>query len=204
MAFSKQFENELNKLFHQRTHWLRSELGYKKIGKPPEFDRKKVNIGINKLQQIASDSLARKLAKTEFNRFISHKKDYHIKGYGPEDKKIRFEKWLSKYFMNSRGLAYAFWGKNRKCIYVGRTGTHGSRPSSHFKIFWFSSVKRVSIFSISSKSQIPKLECLAIHHFLPARNKNKAATRKWTKACPLCEIHKNIENELRSIFRFKR
>lgn len=204
MAFSKQFENELDKLFHQRTHWLRNKLGSKKMGKPPEFSRKKVSAGINKLQQIASNSLARKLAKTEFTNFISKQKDYHIKGHGPNDKKNRFEKWYSKNFPKSRGLVYAFWSKNRKCIYVGRTGNRGSRPSSHFEKYWFNNVKRVSIFSISSKTQIPKIECLAIHHFQPARNKNKAATKKWTKACPLCKIHKNIEEELRNIFRLKK
>jgi hypothetical protein len=64
-------------------------------------------------------------------------------------------------------------------------------------------VKRVTIFAVSGNSHIPKLECLAIHHFQPTRNKNKAATKKWTKACPLCTTHKYIESELRDIFRFR-
>ncbi|MGA2518041.1 MAG: hypothetical protein ABSG44_16010 [Thermodesulfobacteriota bacterium] len=203
MAFSKKFEQELDKVFHQRTHWLRNEIGSKKVGKPPKFGRKKVNKAIERLQQIASDALARKLAKTEFNRFVSKKKNYQIKGHGPENKKASFENWFSKYFPKAKGLLYVFWGKRGRCIYVGRTGSHGSRPSSHFDKYWFSTVKRATIFSINAKSHIPKLECLAIHHFQPSKNKNKAATKKWTKACPLCKTHKHIEEELRNIFRFR-
>jgi len=203
MAFSRQFERQLDKLFHQRTHWLRNEIGSKKAGQPPKFGRSKVNKAIERLQQIASDALAHKLAKTEFNRFVSHKKNYRIKGHGPENKKDKFENWFSKHFPGTTGLIYAFWGNNNKSIYVGRTGSGGGRPSSYFDKYWFSSVKRVTIFSIRGKSHIPKLECLAIHHFQPKRNKNIAATKKWTKACPLCEIHKHIESELRDIFRFR-
>ncbi len=203
MAFSKSFERELNKLFLRRTHWLRGELGKQGAGKPPDFRRKTVNNGIHKLQEIASNALARKLAKVEFNCHIASRRNYQIKGWGAKGKKQKFEKWFSVTFPKTKGLIYAFWGSHHKCIYVGRTGTHGARPSSHFEKYWFTGVKRVTIFAVNTKSHIPKLECLAIHHFQPKRNKNKAATKKWTKACPLCTTHRYIENELRSIFRFK-
>ena len=203
MAFSKSFDHELNSLFRQRTHWLRRQLGTKKTGKPPGFSRKKVNAGITKLQKIASKALAHKLAKSEFDEHVASRKNYYVKGRGPNDKKKRFEKWFAASSGRTRGLIYAFWGNKKKCIYIGRTGSHGSRPSSHFEKFWFSSVKRVTIFAVRGKSHIPKLECLAIHHFQPTRNKNKAATKKWTKACPLCITHKYIESELRDIFSFR-
>ena len=203
MAFSKLFDRELNRLFLQRTHGLRLELGTKKTGKPPRFSRKKVDAGIRKLQTIASKALAHKLAKSEFVEHVASRKYYYVKGHGPNDKKKKFEKWFAVNFRRTKGLIYAFWGNQKKCIYVGRTGSHGSRPSSHFEKFWFSSVKRVTIFVVRGQSHIPKLECLAIHHFQPTRNKNKAATKKWTKACPLCTTHKYIESELRDIFRFR-
>lgn len=203
MAFSKSFERELNSLFRQRTHWLRRRLGTKGAGKPPDFSRKKVSDGIRKLQTIASNSLAHKLAKSEFNEHVASRKNYHIKGRGHDDRKKQFERWFTNSFSKRKGLIYAFWGNNKKCIYIGRTGPHGARPSSHFEKFWFSSVKRVTIFAIKGQSHIPKLECLAIHRFQPTRNKNKSATKKWTKACPLCTTHKYIENELRDIFRFR-
>jgi hypothetical protein len=203
MAFSKSFERELNALFHQRTDWLRRKLGVKGAGKPPEFGREKVDAGIERLQQIASKALASKLARVELEEHVTSRKNYHVKGHGPDDKKDRFEKWFTAHFGDTKGLIYAFWGNHKKCIYVGRTGSHGSRPSSHFDKFWFGGVRRVTIFSVRGKSHIPKLECLAIHRFQPTRNKNKAASKKWTKACPLCTTHMYIENELRDIFRFR-
>jgi hypothetical protein len=38
MAFSTAFEGELNKLFRQRTDWLRRKLGTTGAGKHPNFD----------------------------------------------------------------------------------------------------------------------------------------------------------------------
>ncbi len=203
MPFSKTFERELNKLFSQRTDWLRRKLGQSGVGKPPKFGRAKVNAGIRKLQAIASTALAHKLARSEFEEHVASRRNYHVRGRGPGEKKRQFEEWFDRSFRNRKGLVYAFWGNRKKCIYVGRTGSHGSRPSSHFEKFWFASVKRVTIFAISGKSHVPKLECLAIHRFQPTRNKNKAATKKWTKACPLCTTHKYIESELRDLFRFR-
>jgi hypothetical protein len=46
-------------------------------------------------------------------------------------------------------------------------------------------------------------ECLGIHRFQPSRNKVKAESRKWTKKCELCGIHREIEEEVSSIFRLK-
>lgn len=203
MAFSKTFESELNKLFRQRTDWLRRKLGTTGAGKPPKFGRKKVTSGIRKLQAIASHALAHKLAKVAFEEQVVSPKNYRIKGRGPAEKKAKFQEWFAFRFKNTKGLIYAFWGKNGRCIYVGRTGSHGSRPSSHMEKYWFSCVKRVTIFDVSRKSHIPKLECLAIHRLEPRHNKNKAAAKNWTKACPLCTTHKYIEKELRNIFRFK-
>lgn len=148
MAFSKSFERELDRLFRQRTDWLRRKLGAKGAGKPPKFGRRKVDAGITKLQEIASDSLAHKLAKAEFDEHVSARKNYHVKGRGPEDKKAKFEEWFAAHFRKRKGLIYAFLGNKNKCIYIGRTGSHGSRPSSHFDKYWFSGVKRATIFSI--------------------------------------------------------
>jgi hypothetical protein len=203
MAFSKAFERELNKLFNQRTDWLRRKLFTSGVGKPPKFSRKKVDNGIRRLQDIASKALAHNLTKLEFNQHIGPHKNFYIKGRGPKEKEARFKDWFSTNFGNSRGFVYVFWGNHGKCIYVGRTGSHEGRPSQHFEKYWFRSVKRVTIFSVNGKSQIPKLECLAIHRFQPTQNEKKAAKTKWTKACPLCKIHKYIEGELRDIFRLR-
>lgn len=202
MAHARSFEKELDRLFKQRTHWLRSAIGSNRPGKPPEFKRKTVNKGIANLQKIASHILASKLAKSEFERHADKNRAWHIKGYGVQEKKAIFKNWCKEKFPKEL-YVYVFWGNNRKCIYVGQTGSGGSRPSSHFEKHWFGEVKRIDVYPVHSESQTPKLECLAIHRFEPTRNKNKSANKKWTKACPLCVVDKDIEKELRTIFRFK-
>ena len=203
MSFSKQFEKKLDKLFRQRTRWFRTILGSRKQGKPPEFDRRKVNAAIKKLQSLALKALSSKYLRAELKQHARQKRSWHVKGYGIDDKKNRFEKWFRKSIQAKRGCIYIFWGKHKKCIYIGRTGSGGKRPSAHFQKYWFSKVTRITIFPISPRSQIPKLECIAIHRFQPIRNKYKASTKKWTKKCPLCKITRHIRRELRSIFRFR-
>ena len=203
MAFSKQFEKGLYKLFRERTHWLRSKVGLKRPGKPSRFTQKKVSRGIKNLQLLASQAFSHKLAKSAFEDHVSATKTWHVKGHGRPEKIKLFKQWFRLTFGSTRrGYVYSFWNKN-KCIYVGRTGRGGGRPSDHFNVFWFSQVAFVKIFRVKGKSQVPKVECLAIHRFQPTYNSNVAATKKWTKACPLCEIHKAIESELRDIFRFR-
>jgi hypothetical protein len=119
MAFSKSFDRELNKLFRRRTYWLRRKLGTSGAGKPPEFGRKRVSVGIRRLKAIASNVLARKLAKSEFDEHTAPRRNYHVKGRGRDEKKAEFEKWFVSRFGKTKGLIYAFWGNHRKCIYVG-------------------------------------------------------------------------------------
>jgi len=202
MAHVNQFVNDLDELFRKRTYWLRSKIGLKIPGQPPKITKIFIDKGILNLQERASYALANKLAKTEFKKYTHKKKAWHVKGHGVDEKKKVFEKWFIKEFPNLKSCVYVFW-KNKKCIYVGRTGGGGSRPSSHFIKFWFKDVNRIDIFLSISASQTPKLECLAIHHFEPVRNKKKSATKKWTKECPLCALHKNIEKELRKIFKLR-
>lgn len=202
MSHVNRFENALDQMFKKRTCWLRSAIGFKKPGPLPKITKKFVKNGILKLQEIASHALADELAKLEFDEYTHKKRAWHVKGYGVDEKKILFEEWFQEEFPKQKDCIYVFLGE-RKCIYVGRTGGGSSRPSAHFTKFWFKDVKRVDIYPSTSASQKPKLECLAIHHFEPMRNKKKSATKKWTPKCPLCTIHKNIEKELLGIFRLR-
>jgi len=202
MAFSKQFVKTLDELFRQRTHWLRLVLGLAKPGKPPKFNKQKIDTAIKKLQEMALDAFARNLAKTEFEKHVVKPKSWHIKGHG-NDKKKNFKKWYNDK-ISAENCIYIFWGKDRKeCLWVGKTCSGSSRPSFHFDKIWFLKAKRVTIYPVQSKSQIPKLECLAIHRFRPIYNKNRAATKKWAKTCPIHKIHRSIQIELRSIFRLR-
>jgi len=202
MAFSRQFERQLDRLFRKRTQWLRSKLGLKRTGKPPIFSRRVVNRGISRLQDLALNAFAWRLAKSTFDEHVSERRNWQVKGRGRDEQIKHFRRWFKPDFGNARGHVYSFWS-GQKSLYVGRTGRGGGRPASHFKTFWFSRASRVTIFRVRGRKNLPRVECLAIHHFRPVYNTNTASSKKWTKSCPLCDIHEAIEGELRDIFRLR-
>ena len=202
MAHSKTFINELDKLFHARTHWLRSQIRRQKPGKPPSFDGKHLHTSIIQLQKLASQMFVSKLAKSEFKEHAGKKKAWHIKGYGQENQKHNFDRWFKNNFIFSQPCIYFYWRGN-KCTYIGKTGSGGSRPSSHLEKRWSLGATRIDIYPVKSKSQLSKLECLAIHWFDPNENKKKASKSKYSKTCPKCKLNSEIRNELKKIFRLR-
>ena len=202
MKYAKEFVKELDELYHRRTNWLRSVLKIKKPGPPPTISRKIVDKGINKLKDLASNAFSYKLMKKEFDQHVKGKKWCLVKGRGVEEKKRQFKKWYSQKVGDPKNCIYSFWGKDQECLRFGRTIAGKGRPSGHFDKYWFPKVRRVTIWPIKNKREVPKLECLAIHAYQPPFNKIKAAKKKWTKKCPLCAILKDIE-ELRQIFRLR-
>ena len=128
MAFSNLFERKLDKMFLQRTHWLRKELSSTQAGKPPKFSRQNVDSGIDELQEIASKALAQKLAKKEFDNHVTTRKNYQVKGRGFEDKKNKFKKWFEVEFPKIKSLIYAFWGEWEE-VYVCRSHRTSWQPS---------------------------------------------------------------------------
>jgi len=202
MAHLTTFEKKLDHLFLDRTYNLRSKLGLKRCGPKPQITRKKIDKAIEELQDLASNILAKGLAKKEFDENTGNKKRRKIKGRGWKKQKLLFDQWFKKTFPKQNELVYVFWN-NKKCVYVGRTGKGGSRPTSHFSKKWCK-ITSVDIYPAKSKSHTPKLECLAVHYFKPRENNYKPSERKWTKKCPLCLIHKHIESDLRIIFRINK
>ena len=204
MSRSAEFIRELNKLYHRRTSWLRTVLDAPNPGPPPGFGRKHVSRAITKLQCLASETLSAYFARKEFERSVEGKRSWHIKkgkGYTYDEKKRTFKDWYARKITNSTCI-YVLW-KNHTCLYVGKTKTGAGRPASHFEKAWFRPATRIDIYVTRGKHAIPALECLAIHRFRPLQNKVKAAKRKYTQKCPLCLLNRDIERELRSIFRFK-
>ena len=201
MAYVTLFEKKLDHLFQERTFALRSRLGLKKLGRTPQITRNKITKAIDQLQDLSSIILAQGLAKREFQENAGVKKRRAVRGRGWKKQKENFESWFDKTFPNQDQLVYVFW-KNKQCLYIGRTGRGGSRPSSHFIKKWCRPT-RIDIYPAKSKSHTPKLECLAVHYFEPVHNSYKPSKKKWTKKCPICSIHKHIKNDLRKIFRIR-
>ena len=160
------FNQELKRLFDQRTHWLQHAVNSTKRKRPPKFNRSKVNKSIAKLQVLASDCVADSLAKKALNSLVVKKKQWHVKGRGCEKKKQYFDAFFVKQ-IPEKNYIYIFW-KNRKCLYIGKTEKGKGRPQNHFSKYWFTQATRVDIHAVKSASQVLKLECLAKHRFNPA------------------------------------
>lgn len=202
MKYQAEFNRILDKMYKKRTHWLRTALSRPKPGRPPSFNGRYRRRKIRELQNIASQSQAKRLAKKEFKRFQARKKTWHVAGQGLTGKKRDFRAWVRRSIRPRRAKVYVFWSHGR-CLYVGRTKGKGYRPLQHFDSDWFRKTSRVEVFSIRRRSATPLLECLGIHRFLPEKNRSKAATEAWTPKCPLCRLHRDIRTELRQIFRLR-
>lgn len=201
LAFSRQLVD----LFERRTHWLRARVNKPGRGRAPSLNRSTVTRGIDRLQKLASACLAAQYARREFDKTVDQHKQWHVtkrKGRGWREKKRSFGRWYTTN-IDHRNCIYVFWNRS-KCLYVGKTVRGRGRPQSHFGKIWFPRATRIDIYSTSQKSQVPRLECLAIHRFNPSENRQRAALKKWTKKCPVCIVHSQIRKELRRIFSLRR
>lgn len=199
-----EFDRLLNKLFVKRTRWIRTAVRSSPQGRPPTLNRGVITEMIEQLQDLASESMAEKHAQLEFDRLVEERRRWHSttkKGRGRDAKRKSFSMWFDK-TIHFHNCIYIFWS-NSTCLYVGRTLRGKGRPQSHFDTHWFSRTTRIDIYSTSLSSVVPKLECLAIHRFNPIRNKRRASKKMWAKACPVCDVHEMIDDELRSIFYLK-
>ena len=195
------FHRELDALFERRTSWLRKAVDKGIKSRPKVFDRDRRKRAIEHLQVLATTALANEMGKKEFNKIVDKKKQWRCssgKGWLRDQKQDHFDDWFQKN-IPFKNCIYVFWKKNH-AEYVGRTVRGKGRPQSHFDRFWFNGTKRIDIYSTSLASEVPKLECLAIHRFRPKQNGVKASIPKWAKKCPVGEVHKLIREELSKIF----
>ena len=202
MSNQGQFNRRLDRLYEKRTGWLRTVLTVANPGPVPKLTKTQRERAISVLQDIASSALAKKMAQREFLGSGAKKKKWMTKGRGTTAKLKEFRTWAKRKIDKSSGKVYIFWN-GKKCCYVGRTRGRGSRPSKHFKRGWFKGTTRIDVYMTPRNGDISRLECLAVHRYLPLRNKIKVAKENWTRRCPLCALHKKIKNEIRLIYRFR-
>lgn len=204
MSRAVEFKRELDRLFRRRTHWLRTALDGAKPGVPPRFRRSHVDKAIDELQGLASEALADSLARDEFESGVRFRRSWHVKrgkGRGYDEKRGAFNAWFDEQ-VGIGSCIYVFW-YGPDCVYVGKTVNGATRPSSHFDKVWFQSVTRIDVYATRGKRVLPALECLAIHRFQPRVNRFRPAAHKWTRRCSLCDTHRWIEQEVRSLFRLR-
>ena len=198
MALAKQFEKELNKLLNRRTAHLRSLLR-KQAGAPLTFSKKVREQGINRLQEIASAILCKARARDELRHVTRVLRQRRIKGHGVNKRFERIVRWAEK--LPGGPVVYSFW-RGKRCLYVGK-GKSWRRLNGYQKSIYLKEATNLKIRLVTSKSQLPKAECLEVHLFEPRDNKIKAARKKWGKACPICKVHDRIRSELLAMFRLR-
>jgi hypothetical protein len=201
MAIKKQIERELGRLFDARSYPLRKAIGIAGRGTAPRLSKARLRKSIEKLQDLSSDMWARKEAQKAMKLAVAEKRQWHAKkgkGWGRDAKKKKFKAWFDQK-CGYQNYIYVFWS-GRKCTYVGQSTQGRTRPTAHFEKHWFGSVTRIDLANVPWKSEVGELECLSMHYYKPARNKYRPASRKWTKKCPICNMHRAIESEMQRIF----
>jgi len=204
LALVTRFERKLKKLFDRRTAWVRKAIGVHRPGRPWEFKRKTVTPKLEELGEIAGDIIIGRRAKKEFRKLFDHKRQWQTKrgkGWDRYAKKKSFKRWYERH-IGSKNCVYVFWS-GKTCEYVGRTIHGKGRPAAHFTVFWFYRVTRIDVYTVPRKSEVGKAECLAVHIFEPRQNANWPSMHKYTKKCPICEATKEIDADLKNIFRLR-
>ena len=191
-------------MFDMRTRWLRNALGGGPPGRIPKFSREKVNRAISRMQETATEALARGAAREALRLRADPKIGWRIgpgKGWTRDAKKKEFLRWY-KSTVRHRYCIYVFWADST-CLYVGQSTTGGGRVAAHFKEWWFSQASRIDVYPARASGSLPMLECLGIHWLHPKHNKIRAARRRWTRRCQICDLQRDIELEVRYIFRMR-
>lgn len=194
MAIKTQFINKLDKLWRQRTSALRMKIGLPAEGRGTNWSPRIRDHGRNQLLDLTTRLfLAR--ADKEVQKVTRRKLWKRLTGRGHDERFARLGMWAHRI---SGPIIYTFW-RGGRCLYVGKGG-NADRLRHYSDSIKVSGADRVRVYIIRGKSQLPKAECLLIHRFRPAKNKQKAARQKWGKVCPICARHDYLKDQLKNLF----
>ncbi|HSC38878.1 MAG TPA: hypothetical protein VLD19_13445, partial [Chitinophagaceae bacterium] len=138
--------------------------------------------------------------KREISRHTISDNFYIMQGRSNTAKKLLLKQWLDSHFNSTTLLVYIFFDREGGCLYTGRTGQGGKRPLAHFDKNWISLTGFLRVFEVKNRSQLYKLECLAMHHFHPRTSRRKPCRARHTKACPVCAKHRQLAKAVKSLF----
>lgn len=198
MALVKDFERELNDLWHRRTANVLSLVKTHR-GRPKGFTKKHRERGIREVQDIAERILGRQGAREELRQVTAYQRRRQIRGRGLDARFSCIIQWAQD---NLRGaIIYSFWNRNR-CLYVGK-GKSWRRLCAYRRSVYLKEATSVRVRGITSPSHLAKAECLSVHLFGPRDNSVRASKPKYAKGCPICHARLAIRDELRTLFRLR-
>jgi hypothetical protein len=93
---AKQFDKTLGKLFADRTHWLRAQVRKPGLGKPPAFNKKKVEKYIQRFRALATECLIQPHAIDGLGQLYDLKKQWRVKGRGIVQKRKALAVWFEQ------------------------------------------------------------------------------------------------------------
>lgn len=200
MGYKNKFEKGLNKLWkYHRDNFLAIVEGERRR----KMSREKREKKIQNLSNLAVETMIRnKKIRRELNQTTERIKRLEIPKGNLQKRFNRFFQRAIKKIRN-RKFIYIFWGKEKKCLYVGKSAKGIRRLQGYRRSIIFKEARRVEIRVPVAKGLV-KLECMAIHILKPKYNEIKAAKTKYTRKCPICKNTRRIKKELRSVFAIKR
>jgi hypothetical protein len=190
---------KINEIAHEKTVWL-DEIGSDlSLIKPSRRSKENLEIAINNVLECLQDEMRTIVAHLLFHDLVG--KSFYFLIKQPVKNEEAKEKFIQKLRQDTHeNFIYVFWGKHKKCLYVGRTTKGINRPANHFLSYWLKDAGKVEIFPILNKKNLNKAECLAIHFFQPEINKTKFASIVGkSPKCPVCNQLRLVKKEL-SIF----
>lgn len=209
MSGKKFYDEILLDLHYRQSHDLRVFLGTYKNSRKKVLSKTYFNDQVALLQYEITSTEVKNAYKSEFSDQNTLKLKWKIQGRGVITKKKNFKEWYDQkrddefnWFLRNRteNFIYIFWGNNKKCLYIGRTGKGGSRALSHFTKYWFSRATHIEIFHTSNSRRLNKMECLAIHYYQPSYNVVKSARQKSAHVCSICDHQKYIKSQMNKIY----
>lgn len=200
MSYKKEFEKGLDKLWKYRRDNFLAIVGGQHRRKMSRKEREKE---IKNLSNLVIETMIRdKKIRQEFNQTTKKIKRLKIS-------KGNLQKRFNKFFqraiekIHNRKFIYIFWGKEKKCLYVGESRRGIRRLRGYRRSIIFKEARKVEI-RVPVPKGLAKLECMAIHILKPKYNEIKGPKRKYARKCPICRNTKRIRKELRNVFAIKR
>ena len=189
------FTRQLKRLYDARVGKILHDVGIQR-GRLKQFTKDFRDRQIEKLGQIATRILIRQGAHRALRRITKITSHNFIRPREPEEQILA---WARKF--RSKPVMYTFW-RDGRCVYVGRTEHFSGRLRGHLdnRHTRPGPGTMIKVHVLAGKSQLHKAECLAITLFDPVKNSVKAASRRYSRHCKICNVQKNIRKELRSIF----
>ncbi len=153
--------NVLRKMWKRRSASLLRDLGVRKPGAIPTFNRRYRDTQIKSIQHILSRSMRKNLKF--WVRDTTTRRSVFLNGIAGNRKWEVVRRRLQRY-QNQRNLVYVFW-RGRKCLKVGRSEIGLKRIEQQKGSALFQKASRVAVFFPSNgvKRSIPALECALTH-----------------------------------------